>query len=115
MKNSIKHVIEDGWDDYVNEEFPPSGKISDRYSGYDTWEECMLFHEFAAIGYDMSFKYKGDLYEFYCSPDGVYLVKNNADCDFPEWSSANDMIREFTIDGKHLNEIVHELEDIDYF
>lgn len=115
MRKGIKHVVENGWDDYINEDFPPTGDISKRYSGYKTWEECMLFHEFAAIGRDMQFRYKGDLYQFYNYPDKVYLVKNDAEDPFPEWPSANDMIRDFKLDGKPLFEMVNLLEDMDSF
>lgn len=115
MKKGIKHVIEDGWDDYRNEEFPPVGKMSDRNGGYRTWQEDLLFHDFAAIGLDMQFRYKGDLYQFYNYPDKVYLVKNDDDDEQPEWPSPNDMIKDFKLDGKPIYERFDELEDFDLF
>ena len=115
-ERGIKHVLEDGhWDDYRNEEFPPIGKMHERNGGYKTWQENLLFHDYAAIGYDMQFRYKGDLYQFYNCPDGTYLIKNGAIDGWPQWPSGNDMIREFKLDGKPIYERFDELMDFELF
>ncbi len=115
MKKGIKRVLEDGWDDYVNEEFPPTGKISGRYGGYKTWQEDLLFHQFAAIGLDIEFHYKGNLYQFYHNENGVYLMLNDNDYKSSEWSSANEMISDFKLDGKPIYERFDELIGFDEF
>ncbi len=58
----IKEAPGNNW---YEDEFPPQGDMTKgRYSGYNTWNECMLFHEFAVNLYDMWFSYKGKKYFF---------------------------------------------------
>lgn len=99
---------------WYEDEFPPKREMIDKYYGYDTWNECMLFHEFAVNMYDMSFSYKGEKYFFNIDGDGVIWVNEKANTVIAEWDSAVEFIKNFKLDGKPLYEIVNELDDIDW-
>ena len=104
---------EDGINWY-EDEFPPKRGMIDRYYGYDTWNECMLFHEFAVNMYDMFFSYKGKEYVFNIDGDGVLWINPDNDKSKKEWDTAVEFIKDFKLDGRPLCEMVNELEDIDW-
>ena len=104
---------EDGINWY-EDEFPPKREMTDKYYGYDTWNECMLFHEFAVVRNDMWFLYKGEKYVFNIDVDEVIWVNEKANTVIAEWNSAVVFIKGFKLDGKPLYEMVNELDDIDW-
>lgn len=50
---------------WFNAKYPPDFKTNgDKYDGYKTGNEEVLFYDFAVLGYDMAFSYKGKRYYF---------------------------------------------------
>ena len=73
-----------------------------------------MFHEFAAVGMTLLIRHKGMEYYFYHCKDGGVEVSDGPNRIISTWSSPNDLIRGFKIDGKKLYEIVNELEDMEW-
>ena len=96
-----------------NREFPPanfSGK--DEFHGYtDPYRET-LFYDFAVQGYDLRFAYKGKWY--YClTGDGyVALCDDNFNIEYQKFSSANEFLKTFEIDGQPLIKLIDSLDDV---
>ena len=109
----IKEAPGNNW---YEDEFPPKGDMAKgRYSGYNTWNECILFHEFAVNLYDMWFSYKGRKYFFNNSgDDGVQWVSEDWRETYGEWANPVEFIKNFELDGRKLFEVVNELDEIDW-
>jgi len=104
---------EDGINWY-EDEFPPMGDMISKYYGNNTWNECMLFHEFAVNMYDLEMNHKGKRYIFYVSPDGVIWANPERPGARTEWDSPVEFIKDFEIDGKKLFEIVNEIDEMNW-
>lgn len=104
---------EDGINWY-EDEFPPTGDMISQFYGYKTWNECMLFHEFAVNMYDMWFIYKGGKYVFNIDSDGVIWIEEKTMKILKEWDSAVEFIKDFKLDGKPLYEMVNKIEEMDW-
>ena len=104
------HAKDWGYD--YNLEFPPHNGVFNHYSGYDTPNQEDLFYRFAVLeGEDWHIAYKGEKIRINRDFEGKASLIDEDWKVLREWKDANTMIKELTIKGKHLYEIV---DDLDY-
>ena len=68
---------------WYEDSFPPKHRMVSRFRGYDTWNERMLFYEFAVNHYDMFLVYNGKKYIFEIDSEGVRMVDDKQSIDRP--------------------------------
>ena len=97
-----------------NKKYPPCvAKYGDKYEGYKSLNEQILFYEFAVQNYDLHFRYKGRDYHFVTGKDHVALCDDHYTEEYQLFPDANTMIEQFEIDGKKLIDIIEELEEVE--
>lgn len=112
--NKKKYVRQDQTGRWFNAKYPPDFKKNgDKYDGYKTGNEEVLFYDFAVMGYDMSFSYKGKSFFFLSEPDYVALCDEHFTKEYQRFDDGNTALEQFLIDGKPLIKLVNELEDVE--
>lgn len=92
---------------------PDYAKWGNKFDGYRSYNEWVLFYYFAVQGYDLRFDYKGKTYYFLSEQDYVALTDSSFSEDIRKWDSANEMFETFEIDGKKLIDIVNKLKNVE--
>ena len=90
-----------------NMKYPPT---NGPYHGYKTDKEETLFYDFAVLGYDLSFTYKGKNYYFLTEDNYVANCDETFNIEYERFEDAIDALENFTIDGKTLVDLIDELE-----
>lgn len=97
---------------WYEDEFPPKRSMMEENCGYDSWNERMLFYEFAVNMYDMVINHKGEKYIIEVEPNEVRWINPDSLIVRKEWDFPIKFIKDFEIEGRKLYEIVNELEDL---
>lgn len=90
---------------------PDKKKYGINYDGYPNNSRQVLFYDFAVLGYDVEFKYKGDAYYLLFEQDHASLCDNNFSKEYLSFSNPMELIENLIIDGHHLIDIIDEWED----
>ena len=98
---------------WYEDSFPPKHRMVSRFRGYDTWNERMLFYEFAVNHYDMFLVYNGKKYIFEIDSEGVRMVDDKQIHVLEKWETAVEFINNFRLNGEPLYKMVNRLEEID--
>lgn len=110
-KNYVIKDLEGRW---FNAKYPPDFKNNgSEYDGYKTGNEEVLFYDFAVLGYDMAFSYKGKRYYFMSDPEYVALSDENFSKEYQRFDNGNDALEKFSIDGIPIVKLVDQLEDVE--
>ena len=101
---------------WFNAKYPPDFKTNgDKYDGYKTGNEEVLFYDFAVLGYDMAFSYKGKRYYFLSDPEYVALTDESFIKEYERFDNGNAALEQFLIDGKPIVKLVSLLENVELF
>ena len=116
-KSSIGVVGRDLMGYPYNIKYPPMiAKYGDKYLGYPTWNQEVLFFEHAVQGYDVTFVYHGVKYflmsdpEYHCTCEDMHFTPSDKSQYFP---NGNALIEQLEIEGHKLIEIIDELEEVE--
>ena len=97
-----------------NAKYPPNyEKYGDEYYGYKNAAEEVLFYDYAVQNYDAQFVYKGKTYYLLRHEGHASVCDKHFTKEYQIFPSANELIEQFTIDGKPLIELIDELEDME--
>ncbi len=96
-----------------NRKYPPNeDKNGNVYYGYPTKGEGVLLYDFAVMGYDVVFSYKGRKYYLLNTGEGVVSDEHYRERRVV-YSTPMALIEQFVIDGKSLLELAPNLDDIE--
>ena len=73
-----------------------------KYDGYKTGNEEVLFYDFAVLGYDMVFSYKGKRYYFMSDPEYVALTDESFTKEYQRFDNGNDDLEQFLMKASQL-------------
>ncbi len=108
------YILEDSEGYLYNSEFKPDfAKNGDRYHGYKNNSQEAVLYYFAVMGYDLKFDYKGVTYYFLSAENYVARCDKNFQQDLEVFENANVMVKNFSIDGEKLIDIIDDLENAD--
>ena len=97
-----------------NKKYPPVDfSKGNLYHGYsDSFRET-LFYDFAVLGYDLEFSYKGTTYHVTSDgADGVWLSDPKFTAKLEHFPSGNAFLENFRIDGHRLIDLIDRLDDV---
>lgn len=96
-----------------NSKYPPNKRLyGSSYEGYPTKAEGVLFYDFAVMGYDVEFLYKGKRY--YLLNDGeAALTDSSFSKKIESFNDPMDLIENLVIDGSPLIKLLAYIEDIE--
>lgn len=110
-KDYIKQDLVGRW---YNAKYPPDFKNNgDKYDGYKTGNEEVLFYDFAVLGYDLAFSYRGERYYFMSDSEYVALTDENFTKEYQRFDNGNAALEQFLIDGTPIVKLVDQLEDVE--
>ena len=78
-------------------------------------ETKRCFYDFAVLGYDMAFSYKGKRYYFLSDPEYVALTDESFTKEYERFDNGNAALEQFLIDGKPIVKLVSLLENVEPF
>lgn len=108
------YVINDLAGYSFNGKYPPDYKLNGGlYHGYKNGKEETLFYDFAVLGYDLKFVYKGESYYFLSEENYVARCNDHFTEEFERYSDGNAALEQFCIDGKSLIHLIDELEEVE--
>jgi hypothetical protein len=96
-----------------NKKYPPDvQKYGSCFEGYATKAEGVLFYDFAVMGYDVEFTYKGKKY--YLLDDGeAFLSDARFTEQYEAFTDPMDLVEHLMVDGRPLLDIIPEITDIE--
>lgn len=92
---------------------PDVEKYGVEYSGYKSWNEEAFFYEFAVQNYDLSFRYKGEMYYLMRKDGNAVVCDEHFNKELIVYPSANQLIENMDLDGEKLIEVIEQLEDVE--
>ena len=99
---------------WYNMKYPPNvEKYGTKYNGYSSDARDVLFQDFAVYGYDLQFKYKGEVYYCLTEPEYVAACDSKFNEEYQRFDDANQYIEQFEIDGRKLIDIIDELDEVE--
>lgn len=109
----IKELEEKMYGYPYNKKYPPNKTLYPVYGGYETPEEEAFFNDFAVLGYDIKFQYRGVQYYCLYEPDHTALCDSHFSEEYQVFSDGNDLIEHLILEGKTLISVIHELENVE--
>lgn len=96
-----------------NCKYPPdTQRFGTNYEGYANIAEGILFYDFAVMGYDVEFSYKGRKY--YLLNDGeAHLSDSRFSQRIQSFEDPMDLIEHLEIEGRRLIQLLDEIDDIE--
>lgn len=97
-----------------NKKYPPTDTSKGNlYHGYsDSFRET-LFYDFAVLGYDLEFSYRGRAYHVMSDREnGVWLSDSKYTAKLEHFANGNDFLENFKIDGRRLIDLIDQLDDV---
>lgn len=108
------YIRKDLADRWFNAKYPPDFKTNgSKYDGYRIGNEEVLFYDFAVLGYDMAFSYKGKRYYFMSDPEYVALTDESFTKEYQRFDNGNAALEQFLIEGQPIVKLVSQLEDVE--
>jgi hypothetical protein len=107
------YIINDVNGNLLNGKYPPNKeKYGNKFGGYKTETEILLFHDFAVLSKDVSFLYNGNKYYFYRhnTPTTAYNAELNEIIE--EYPNELELIEKFSIGGRPFIELIDEICNI---
>ena len=97
-----------------NSAYPPNEqRYGTTYGGYPNNARQVLFYDFAVQGYDVEFKYEGDVYHLLYEPDHAALCDNLYSNEIETFSNPMELIYNLHIKGHRLIDIIDDLEAVE--
>lgn len=97
-----------------NMKYPPDvNDYGAKNHGYPTEERETFFYDFAVLGYDVSFRYKGKPYYLVSCEDHVAISDATFNIEYEVFPDGNSLLENFKIGGRPLVDIIDELEDVE--
>lgn len=99
---------------WYNAKYPPDKKrYGTRYDGYPSDAACILFYNFAIQGYDVSFRYKGQMHYLMYDKGHASVCDDHFTKEYITFPDPNTLIEQYEIDGTKLIDIIDELEEVE--
>lgn len=92
---------------------PNEQRYGTTYGGYPNNARQVLFYDFAVQGYDVEFKYEGDVYHLLFEPDHSALCDDKYSRETESFSNPMELINNLRIKGHRLIDIIDDLEDVE--
>lgn len=92
---------------------PNEQKYGVTYGGYPNNARQVLFYDFAVQGYDVEFKYDGEVYHLLYEPDHSALCDAQYSTEIESFSDPMELINNLRIKEHRLIEIIDNLEDVE--
>lgn len=97
-----------------NKEYPPNeNRYGITYGGYANNARQVLLYDFAVQGYDVEFKYDGNVYHLLYESDHSALCDDNYNLELETFPNPMELIKNLRIKGHRLIDIIDELEDVE--
>lgn len=92
---------------------PDEKRYGTAYGGYPNNARQVLFYDFAVQGYDVEFKYDGDVYHLLYEHDHCALCDEQYTNEFESYPNPMELINNLRIQGHRLIDIIDDLEDVE--
>ena len=97
-----------------NKKHPPMFDIYKHdFHGYATDSQETFFYNFAVQGYDVSFRYKGQMHYLMYDKGKAAVCDEHFTKQYIVYPDPNALIEQYEIDGHKLMEIIDELEEVE--
>lgn len=97
-----------------NKKHPPMFDIHKHdFHGYATDSQETFFYNFAVQGYDVSFRYKGQMHYLMYDKGKAAVCDEHFTKQYIVYPDPNALIEQYEIDGHKLIEIIDELEEVE--
>ncbi len=108
-----KYVGYDLYGHPYNVKYPPNRNLyGSAHEGYKTTAEGVLFYDFAVLGYDVRFSYRGKTYRLRYD-DNTALISSPDSNIIKTFESPIDLIEKLKINDHRLIDIIRQLEDVE--
>lgn len=110
------YIINDVNGNPMNAKYPPNKEFyGEKFSGYKSQNEKILFHDFVVMSKDVSFMHNGTRYYFYVHNTTAIAYNVELKEKIAEYPNELDLLENFTIDGQPFISLIDEIDDIKTF
>lgn len=110
------YIINDVNGNPMNAKYPPNKEFyGEKFSGYKSQNEKILFHDFVVMSKDVSFMHNGTRYYFYVHNTTAIAYNVERKEKIAEYPNELELLENFTIDGQPFISLIDEIDDIKTF
>lgn len=107
------YIVNDEKGNPMNSKYPPDReKYGDKFGGYKSETEKLLFHDFVVMKKDLSFIFNGTKYYFYEHNTPAIAYNASSREAIAKYPSKMDLIEKFSIDNKPFIKLIDKISEI---